>query len=93
MVNKELEYNENIHLFKTFCSFLCIIKSKKFNTANILLFYLQDKKVRALFKELLSVYTDYDAIKLFLDFDPSLYKSKYIMKYLNNNKNRKSILK
>jgi hypothetical protein len=89
MINKELEYKENLHLFKTFCSFLCIVKSKKYNVANILLLYLQDKKVRDLFKELLSVSTDFEAIKLFMDFDPTLYKSKYIMKYLNSAKGKK----
>lgn len=89
MINKELEYKENFHLFKSFCSFLCIVKSKKYNMANILLLYLQDKAVRDLFKELMSVYTDFEAIKLFLEFDPALYKSKYIMKYLNINKNKK----
>jgi hypothetical protein len=45
--------------------------------------------VRELFKDLLSVSTDFEAIRLFLDFDPTLYKSKYIMKYLNNNKSKK----
>ena len=89
MINKEFEYKENLHLFKTFCSFLCIAKNKKYNVANILLLYLQDKKVRDLFKELLSVDTDFGAIKLFMEFDPTLYKSKYIMKYLNNSKNKK----
>jgi hypothetical protein len=89
MINKELEYNESLHLFKTFCSYLCIVKSKKLNIANILLLYLQDNNVRNLFKVLLSVYTDFEAIKLFLEFDPTLYKSKYIMKYLNSSKGKK----
>lgn len=89
MINKELEYTENYHLFKTFCSFLCLVKCKKLNLANILLLYLQDNDVRELFKDLLSVSTDFEAIRLFLDFDPTLYKSKYIMKYLNNNKSKK----
>lgn len=89
MINKELEYKENLHLFKTLCSLLCITKSKKYNMANILLLYLQDSSVRDLFKELLSVSTDFEAIKLFLEFDPTLYKSKYIMKYLNDPKNKK----
>lgn len=88
MINKELEYKENLHLFKTFCSFLCIVRNKKYNMANILLLYLQDKKIRDLFKELLSVSTDFESIKMFLEFDPTLYKSKYIMKFLNNSKNK-----
>jgi hypothetical protein len=89
MINKELEYRENLHLFKTFCSFLCIVKSKKYNMANILLAYLQENNVRELFKTLLSVNTDFEAIKLFLEFDSTLYKSKYIMKYLNSSKTEK----
>jgi hypothetical protein len=92
MINRELEYKENLHLFKTFCSYLCIVKNKKLNMANILLLYLQDKKTRELFKTLLSVVTDFESIKMFLEFDPTLYKSKYIMKYLNNVKNSKNIL-
>jgi len=91
MINKELEYKENLHLFKTFCSFLCMVRNKKYNMANILLLYLQEKNVRDLFKCLLSVNTDYEAIKLFLEFDPTLYKSKYIMKYLNSNKKKISL--
>lgn len=91
MVNKELEYKENLHLFRTFCSFLCLTRSKKFNTANILLVFLQEAKTRTFFKTLLSVNTDFEAIKIFLEIDPTLYKSKYIMKYLNKKKNKKSL--
>jgi len=29
--------------------------------------------------------SDYDALKYFLQYDPSLYKSKYIRNYLNEN--------
>jgi hypothetical protein len=93
MINRELEYKENLHLFRTFCSFICITRSKKLNVANILLVFLQERKTRDLFKSLMCVYTDFDAIKVFLEYDPSLYKSKYIMKYLNNKKNHKYILK
>ena len=88
MINRELEYKENTHLFRVFCSLMCLLKNKKFNTANILLLYLQNEKVRNFFKDLLSIDTDFDAIKIFLDFDPALYKSKYIMKYLNNTKGK-----
>jgi len=88
MINKELEHKENLHLFKTFCSFLCLTKNKKYNMANILLLYLQEKEVRSLFKCILSVDTDFESIRLFLEFDPTLYKSKYIMKYLNSNKKK-----
>lgn len=93
MVNKELEYRENLHLFRTFCSFLCLTRSKKLNTANVLLVFLQEIKARTFFKTLLSVSTDFEAIKIFLEIDPTLYKSKYIMKYLNNKRKFKKSLK
>jgi hypothetical protein len=93
MINREIEYRENLHLFRSFCSFLCLTRSKKFNVANVLLVFLQERNARDLFKTLMSLYTDFDATRIFLEFDPTLYKSKYIMKYLNNKKNRKKILK
>ncbi len=34
-------------------------------------------------KETLGVDNDYNALKIFFEFDPTLYKSKYIMKYIN----------
>jgi len=74
---------ETDHLFRTFCSYICICFNKRYNIANILLLYLQNKNVKELFKALLGVDNDISAVKIFLEFDPSLCKSKYIMKYLN----------
>lgn len=92
MYLKELDKKELEHIFKSLCSFLCILYNKKLNLANILLLYLQSADVRILFKETLSLKSDFEAVRVFLDFDPYLYKSKYIMKYLNNKTNRKYIL-
>jgi hypothetical protein len=89
---KELDKKETEHVFKSLCSLLCIVHNKKLNLANILLLYLQNSEIRTLFKEGLSLTTDFEAVKVFLDFDHCLYKSKYIMKFLNNKTNRKHIL-
>ena len=89
---KEIDKKETEHLFKSLCSLLCILFNKKLNLANILIIYLQDTTVRNLFKSSLSLTTDFETIKVFLDFDPCLYKSKYIMKFLNNKANKKYIL-
>jgi hypothetical protein len=77
---------ETDHLFRTFCSFVCLAYNKKYNLANVLLLFLQNKTAKKLFKELLDVDSDVAAVKIFLDFDPSLCKSKYIMKYLNSHR-------
>jgi hypothetical protein len=85
----EKEYKETEHIFNSFCSFMCIINNKKMNYASILLLYIQDKKIREFFKMLHNVDNDMSAIKIFLEQDPTLHKSKYIMKFINNKKNKK----
>ncbi len=79
---------ETDHLFRSFCSFVCIVSNKKYNLANILLLYLQNKNIKNLFKAILDVDSDVSAVRIFLEFDPSLCKSKYIMKYLNSHRHK-----
>lgn len=64
------------------CSFVCVLKNKRLNYANILIILLQEKKIIKLFKDLCSFENDYDCIKFFLDCDPNIYKSKYIKRFL-----------
>jgi hypothetical protein len=89
---KEIDKKETEHVFKSLCSLLCILYNKKLNLANILLLYLQNNDIRNLFKDTLSLTTDFETVRVFLEFDPCLYKSKYIMKFLNDKKNKKYIL-
>lgn len=77
---------ETDHLFRCCCSYICIAYNKKYNLANILLLYLQNLKVKSFFRTVMGVDDDISAVRVFLDFDPSLCKSKYIMKYLNSRK-------
>ena len=77
---------EQTHLFLSFCSFVTLINTKKLNLANVFIQLLKNNNLRDLFKEYCDLKNDFSAIKFFLQFDSSLYKSKYIMKFLNSNK-------
>jgi hypothetical protein len=74
---------EITNTFVGFCSFISIIHNKKINLPNIFIMLLKNNKLRELFKKLLDVDTDMELVQLFLFFDPTLYKSKYVMKYVN----------
>jgi len=80
----DIEEGELCCLFAKFCTFVTLINGKKLNTANVLLHFLKNKQLRKIFKELFDVDTDFESIQLFLRFDPSIHKSKYVMKYLNS---------
>jgi len=77
--------NEYVHLFLSFCSYVCIIKNKKLNLPNIFLCLLREPELRDVFKMLVDVETDYDVLKCFLDHDPTLHRSKYIRNFLIQN--------
>jgi hypothetical protein len=79
---------ERDHLFLAFCSFVTLIHAKKLNLANVFLMVLQNKPLRDLFKHYCDVNSDFAVVQAFLSFDPSLHKSKYVMKYLNNTKKK-----
>lgn len=79
---------EQTHLFLSFCSFVSLNNTKKLNLANVFICLLKDNNVRDLFKNYCDFKNDYSAIKFFLQFDSSLYKSKYIMKFLNSKKGK-----
>lgn len=76
---------EYSHLFLSFCSYVCIVKNKKLNLPNIFLFLMKEPELREVFKMLCDVETDYDVLKCFLDYEPTLHRSKYIRNYLQEN--------
>ena len=75
---EQLYDQEFYHLFLSFCSLVCLMNGKKMNLANIFILLMKDKNVRELYKILTDASTDYDALASFLQYDPTLYKSKYI---------------
>ena len=80
-----LEKKDLVHKFLTLCSFISICENRKINLANVFLLVLKEETYRNLFKESLILDSNYELVKLFLQHDPYLYKSKYITKYLKKN--------
>ena len=72
------------HLFASFCTMVCQLNNKKMNLPNIFITMLKNSDIREIFKQMISVESDYDACKKFLEYDPMLHKSKYIKNYINN---------
>ena len=77
-----LEKKDIVHKFLTLCSFISICENKKLNLANVFLLVLKEKNYRDLFKESLIIDSNFELVRLFLQHDPYLYKSKYITKFL-----------
>ena len=76
--------DETEHLLLCFCTFCAQLKGKKLSLQNIFILVLQEEKIRNILKELLTIETNFDVVKLFIDFEPSITKSKYITKFLNS---------
>jgi len=74
-------------LFLRFCALVCILHNKKLNLANIFLLVLKEQKIKTLYMSICELECEYEALRLFLEFDSSLHKSKYIKKYLNARNN------
>lgn len=76
---------ESEHILLSFCSFCTLLKGKKLSFQNVFILALQDEKLRNILKDLLGVDSNYEIVKLFLEYDPTITKSKYITKWLNSN--------
>jgi len=77
------EYIDNL---LKYCSLVCIINNKKLNLANIFILTLKNSYLRDVYKTMCDLDADYEAILKFLEYDITLHKSKYIKKFLNNNR-------
>ena len=84
--SEQMTEYEQAHLFLSFCTFITLTNTKKLNLANVFILLLKKKGVRELFKTYCDLKNDFTAVKFFLQFDSSLHKSKYIMKFLNSTK-------
>ena len=79
---------ESEHLLLAFCTYCTLLKGKRLSLQNVFILVLDDKKINQTIKTLLGVDSDYDVVKIFLEYDNSITKSKYVTKYLNSkNKN------
>lgn len=78
-----IEDEELAHAFYSFCTFCFLYYGKKINFATIFTKLLQEEKLRALYKLSISEDSDFEALRKFIVFEPSITKSKYITKCLN----------
>ena len=79
----DLMDEETNHLFLCFCTFVMNLKGKKLSTQNVFVQTLKDEKLKGIMKSILSLDTDYEVVMTFLNFDPTIAKSKYVTKFLN----------
>ena len=85
----DLISEESDHLFLSFCTFIMNLKGKKLSIQNVFIQVLQNEKLKTVMKEILNLDTDYELVKVFLDADVSISKSKYVTKWLNDQKKNK----
>ena len=83
--------SESDHLFLCYCSFVNHLKGKKLSIQNVFVTTLQEEKLKTILKTILSLDSDQELVKVFLDADQSLAKSKYVTKYVRGEqkKNKK----
>ena len=74
---------ESEHILLCFCTYCSLLRGKRLSLQNVFILVLDDEKIKSILKELLGVDSDYEVVKIFLDYDISITKSKYITKYLN----------
>jgi hypothetical protein len=77
---------ETEHMLLSYCSYCTLLKGKKLSFQNVFVLTLQDEQLRNVFKELIGVDSNIEVSRIFLEYDPTITKSKYITKYLNSKK-------
>ena len=82
----DLVKQEQTHLFMCYCTLVMNLAGKKISIQNVFVHTLENDKMRGILKDLLTLDSDFEVVMLFLDFDPSIAKSKYVTKYLNKTK-------
>jgi hypothetical protein len=80
---------ESDHIFLSFCTFVMNLKGKKLSVQNVFVQTLQDEKLKNVAKTMLSLESDYELVKVFLAFDSSVAKSKYVTKFVNSQNKKK----
>jgi hypothetical protein len=73
---------ESEHIFLCFCTFVMNLKGKKLSIQNVFVQTLQDEKLKKILKSMLSLDSDYELVRVFLDFDSSIAKSKYVTSFV-----------
>jgi hypothetical protein len=91
--SSELIEEETNHLFLCYCTFVNNLKGKKLSIQNVFVTTLQEEKLKNVIKTILSIDSDQELVKVFLEYDPSIAKSKYVTRVFNNKTKRLNIKK
>lgn len=62
------------------------LKGKKLSIQNVFVQTLQDEKLKNVMKTILNLENDYELVRVFLEFDPGVSKSKYVTKWIRSTK-------
>ena len=82
--SSEIISSESDHLFLCYCSFVNHLKGKKLSIQNVFVTTLQEEKLKTILKTILSLDSDQELVKVFLEADSTLSKSKYVTKWLRS---------
>lgn len=82
--SSEIITEESDHLFLSYCTFVNNIKGKKLSIQNVFIETLSNDKFKQRLKEILNLETDYEIVRVFLEFDNSIAKSKVVSTYLKS---------
>jgi hypothetical protein len=82
--SSEIIEEETNHLFLCFCTFVNNLKGKKLSIQNVFVTTLQEEKLKTILKTILSLDSDQELVKVFLEYDPTIAKSKYVTKFINS---------
>jgi hypothetical protein len=80
---------ETNHLFLCYCSFINHLKGKKLSIQNVFVTTLQEERLKTILKTILSLDSDQELVKVFLDYDPTISRSKFITKYINSEQKKR----
>lgn len=83
--SSDLLDQETTHLFLCYCTLVMNLQGKKMSIQNVFVHTLENVKMMKILKEILTIDTEYEIVKIFLDYDPTIAKSKYVTKWLNSN--------
>ena len=87
--SSEIVEEETNHLFLCYCSFINHLKGKKLSIQNVFVTTLQEERLKTILKTILSLDSDQELVRVFLDYDPTISRSKFITKYINSEQKKR----
>lgn len=76
--------DETEHIILSFCTLCTLLIGKKLSFQNVFLLVLKDAKLKNILKNTLDVDSDIEIVKMFIYYDNTITKSKYVTKYINS---------